>query len=179
MSLKKLVLKTLAYFAVFIFLTVSAQAKCIVSVHGDVSCDVKGFEQGDAPSRWQEQTEAPRPIFGMSQDRMNDYKMDLNACRRADPARLYRDSIMARANVSEEVYKDLSGRLMVGIDHVITPEDNLKLKDMVSKEQILALWQNDSAWAIEAAIPAPLPCWPKSMIRWGVTGPGKTAQLGS
>lgn len=144
-------LKTLAYFAVFACLAGPVQARCVVSSHGDVSCDAKGYEEGDSPTRWRAQTEAPRPIFGMSQDRMNDYTMDLKACRRADPARLYRDSIMARTNVSEEVHKDLSGRLIVGIDHIVMPEENLKLKDMVSKDRILALWQNDSAWAVEAA----------------------------
>ncbi len=152
MSVIESVLKTLAYFTVLALLAGPAQAKCVVSSHGDVSCDAKGFEQGDTPTRWQEQAEPPRPILGTSQDRMNDYKMDLKACHRADPSRLYRDSVMARANVSEEVHNDLSGRLTVGIDHIVTPEDNLKFKDMISKDRILALWQNDSAWAVEAAM---------------------------
>lgn len=57
-----------------------------------------------------------------------------------------------REGMKTKVYKDSLGKLTVGIGHLVTPEDNLKLGDEISAAKVFELFDKDSKWAISAAI---------------------------
>lgn len=62
------------------------------------------------------------------------------------------EHLKLREGVRNQVYKDSLGNLTVGVGHLVTPEDNLKLGDMISEEQINAFLEKDLDEAHNAAL---------------------------
>jgi GH24 family phage-related lysozyme (muramidase) len=56
-----------------------------------------------------------------------------------------------REGCMTKVYKDTLGKETVGIGHLVTPEDNLHLGDVISASRVDALFAGDAAEALEAA----------------------------
>src|SRR5947209_2817107 len=56
-----------------------------------------------------------------------------------------------REGVETEVYKDSRGKLTVGIGHLVTPADKLKLGDEITDQQVSDFFKKDSAKALSAA----------------------------
>lgn len=63
-----------------------------------------------------------------------------------------RDKMVAEEGFRTDVYRDSLGFPTVGIGHLVRPEDNLKVGDVISKERIDMLFKQDVSEAIEAAI---------------------------
>jgi GH24 family phage-related lysozyme (muramidase) len=55
-----------------------------------------------------------------------------------------------REGVKTNVYKDSEGRLTVGISHLVTSADKLKLRDEITDQQVSEFFKNDSAKALAA-----------------------------
>lgn len=56
-----------------------------------------------------------------------------------------------REGVTTKVYKDSEGKLTVGIGHLVTSADNLKLGDEITDQQVSEFFKKDSAAAVSAA----------------------------
>jgi GH24 family phage-related lysozyme (muramidase) len=69
------------------------------------------------------------------------------------------------------VYRDSLGRPTVGIGHLVTPADKLKVGDRISAAQKEAFWRQDAARALTAAL--------QQMNAAGVTDPDFIFPLGS
>jgi len=59
--------------------------------------------------------------------------------------------LMRREGYETKVYKDSLGRLTVGIGHLVTRTDNLKLGDEVDAKRIDGFFKDDSSTALAAA----------------------------
>ena len=56
-----------------------------------------------------------------------------------------------REGVRNDVYKDSEGKLTVGIGHLVTSSDGLKLGDKITDAQVSEFFKKDSAEAVSAA----------------------------
>ena len=54
-----------------------------------------------------------------------------------------------------DVYLDTRGNPTVGIGHLVTPEDNLQVGDVITQEQCDAFFRQDLHTAIEGCVKAP------------------------
>ena len=62
------------------------------------------------------------------------------------------EKLMAlREGRRNDVYYDIRKKLTVGIGHLVQPEDNLKLHDVIGDERVDALFEKDGTAAIVAA----------------------------
>jgi len=62
------------------------------------------------------------------------------------------ENLMAlREGRETTVYLDSLGKPTVGIGHLVLPEDNLKVGDTITDEQVDALFKKDGAAAMAAA----------------------------
>lgn len=61
------------------------------------------------------------------------------------------DHLMLREGKRNKVYKDSEGHLTVGVGHLVTDEDNLKLGDKISDEKVKELLRKDAQKAFRAA----------------------------
>ena len=62
------------------------------------------------------------------------------------------DHLLLREGKRNRVYKDSLGKLTVGVGHLVQPEDNLKLGDMISDMQIEQFLKADAQKAYSAAV---------------------------
>ena len=62
------------------------------------------------------------------------------------------DEMIKTEGYRKKVYKDSEGHLTVGIGHLVLPEDNLELGDMISDDQVHAFFAKDILPAINAAM---------------------------
>lgn len=63
-----------------------------------------------------------------------------------------RDKMIKEEGYRTDVYKDTLGFPTVGIGHLVLPEDNLKVGDVISKKRVDELFKKDITWAINAAM---------------------------
>jgi GH24 family phage-related lysozyme (muramidase) len=63
-----------------------------------------------------------------------------------------RKKMISEEGLKFEVYLDSLGFPTVGIGHLVKPEDNLKIGDKITINQINDFFKNDITWAINAAI---------------------------
>lgn len=73
-------------------------------------------------------------------------------CEGQDPYAVFTEHARAREGYSNRVYADSLGKPTVGIGHLVLPEDNLKLGDVISDERVMEFWHKDSAGAFGAAM---------------------------
>lgn len=59
--------------------------------------------------------------------------------------------LIVREGLRRKVYKDSRGFPTVGIGHLVTPSDNLKLGDVITNEQINEFFERDIQYALKAA----------------------------
>lgn len=64
----------------------------------------------------------------------------------------YLDHLLEREGYRNTVYKDSLGKPTVGVGHLVLPEDNLKVGDTISDEQVRDLLEKDASKAYRAAI---------------------------
>jgi lysozyme len=62
-----------------------------------------------------------------------------------------KETLVEEEGARDVVYRDVAGYATVGVGHLVTPEDNLRVGDRVSEEQILDFLEEDLA-AAEAAV---------------------------
>lgn len=62
------------------------------------------------------------------------------------------DHLKLREGVRTKVYKDSLGKPTVGVGHLVLPEDNLKVGDVISDELVNQFLAHDSLKAYKAAI---------------------------
>ena len=62
------------------------------------------------------------------------------------------EHLKLREGVRSKVYKDSLGKLTVGVGHLVLPEDNLKLGDVISTERINSFLDKDLDTSFKAAI---------------------------
>ena len=63
----------------------------------------------------------------------------------------YKEVMIGREGNRNDVYPDSLGKPTVGIGHLVTPGDHLKLRDVISDDRKEALWKADSEKALKAA----------------------------
>lgn len=59
---------------------------------------------------------------------------------------------MLREGVRKTVYKDTLGHPTVGIGHLVRPEDNLEVGDVITQERIRFFYEQDVEEALDAAL---------------------------
>lgn len=140
-------LSALAFMTVAHPQSADAAANCYLSAHGDIVCpqdpDHPGpRDPGDiGPPPWVPEPLPPaEPIPG------------LGTCSGENPVDVFREHARAREGYSLRVYADSLGNPTVGIGHLVVPADKLKIGDVITEDQAMAFWEEDSRLAFNAAL---------------------------
>ncbi|MBI2234222.1 MAG: hypothetical protein HYU57_04380 [Micavibrio aeruginosavorus] len=132
----------------FVFLAAApAFADCYVTEKSDYICDglpdqsLGGTTLPPPPTDPQNPTSTPtttNPVFLPADEK----------CSGGSDYEAFKQHLILREGYRTTVYRDSLGKPTVGVGHLVLPEDNLKVGDTITKEQVMAFLDKDamSAW---------------------------------